>query len=97
MYISLALANMRIYLIGGLVLAVIAILAVAMANYSEDRRTLALLRIRGASPTSMWRFVVAMLLSPALAGLAIGAGSAVLAGFGIANYVWRLRAYRSVV
>src|SRR4029079_18490280 len=92
-----ALANMRIYLLGGLVLALIAILAVAMANYSEDRRTLALLRIRGASPMSMWRFVVAMLLSPALVGLALGAASSVLAGFGLANYVWRLREIRTVV
>jgi hypothetical protein len=97
MYISLALANMRIYLLGGLVLALIAILAIALANYSEDRRTLALLRIRGASPPAMWRFVVAMLLSPALVGLALGALSSLLAGFGLANYVWRLREIRTVV
>ena len=97
MYISLALANMRIYLLGGLVLALIAILAIAMANYSEDRRTLALLRIRGASPPAMWRFVVAMLLSPALVGLALGGVSSILAGFGLANYVWRLREIRTVV
>jgi hypothetical protein len=97
MYISLALANMRIYLIGGLILALVAILAIAMANYSEDRRTLALLRIRGASPTDIWRFVMAMLLSPALVGLALGAASAVLAGFGLANYVWKLREIRTVV
>lgn len=97
MYISLALANMRIYLIGGLLLALIAILAIATANYTEDRRTLALLRIRGASPTALWRFVVAMLLSPALVGLALGAMSAVLAGFGLANYVWRLREIQTVV
>jgi hypothetical protein len=97
MYISLALANMRIYLLGGLVLALIAILAIAMANYSEDRRTLALLRIRGASPASMWRFIVAMLLSPALVGLALGAAASVLAGFGLANYVWRLREIKTVV
>lgn len=97
MYISLALANMRIYLLGGIGLALVAILSVAIANYSEDRRTLALLRIRGASPVAMWRFVVAMLLSPALVGLALGAGSAVLAGFGLANYVWRLREIRTVV
>jgi hypothetical protein len=97
MYISLALANMRIYLIGGLALALIAILAVAMANYIEDRRTLALLRVRGVSPSGLWRFVVAMLLSPALVGLALGALSAVLAGFGLANYVWRLREIRTVV
>jgi hypothetical protein len=97
MYISLALANMRIYLLGGLALALVAILAVAMANYTEDRRTLALLRIRGASPAALWRFVVAMLLSPALVGLALGALTAVLAGFGLANYVWRLREIRTVV
>jgi hypothetical protein len=97
MYISLALANMRIYLIGGLILALVAILAIAMANYSEDRRTLGLLRIRGASPAAMRRFVLAMLLSPALVGLALGAMSAVLAGFGLANYVWKLREIRTVV
>ena len=68
-----------------------------MANYVEDRRTLALLRIRGASPAEMWRFVMAMLLSPALVGLALGATSAVLAGFGLANYVWRLREIKTVV
>jgi hypothetical protein len=97
MYISLALANMRIYLIGGLILALVAILGIAMANYREDRRTLALLRIRGASPVAMWRFVLAMLLSPALVGLALGATSAALAGFGLANYVWKLREIHTVV
>jgi hypothetical protein len=97
MYISLALANMRIYLIGGLILALVAIIAIAMANYSEDRRTLALLRIRGASPLDLWRFMMAMLLSPALVGLGLGAMSAVLAGFGLANYVWKLREIRTVV
>jgi hypothetical protein len=45
----------------------------------------------------MRRFVLAMLLSPALVGLALGATSAVLAGFGLANYVWKLREIRTVV
>ena len=97
MFIALALANMRIYLVGGLALALIAILAIAMANYAEDRRTLALLRIRGASPRDLWRFVVATLLSPALLGLLLGTFAAVLAGFGLANYVWKLREIRTVV
>ena len=97
MFIALALANMRIYLVGGLALALIAILAIAMANHAEDRRTLALLRIRGASPRDLWRFVVATLLSPALLGLVLGAFAAVLAGFGLANYVWKLREIRTVV
>lgn len=97
MFIALALANMRIYLVGGLALALIAILAIAMANHAEDRRTLALLRIRGASPRDLWRFVVATLLSPAVLGLLLGAFAAVLAGYGLANYVWKLREIRSVV
>jgi hypothetical protein len=45
----------------------------------------------------MWRFVAAMLLAPALVGLALGGVSSVLAGFGLANYVWRLREIRTVV
>jgi hypothetical protein len=97
MFIALALANMRIYLVGGLLLALIAILAIATANYAEDRRTLALLRIRGASPRDVWRFTIATLLSPALLGLVIGAATAVLAGYGLANYVWKLREIRTVV
>lgn len=97
MFIALALANMRIYLVGGLLLALIAILAIAMANHAEDRRTLALLRIRGASPTDLWRFVVATMLSPAVVGLVIGALAAVLAGYGLANYVWKLREIQTVV
>ena len=97
MYISLALANMRIYLLGGLLLAMVAILAIALANYVEDRRTLALLRVRGASPAALWRFLLATLLSPALVGLGIGALAAGVAGFGLANYVWELRDIRTVV
>jgi hypothetical protein len=33
----------------------------------------------------------------ALVGLALGAVSSMLAGFGLANYVWRLREIRTVV
>lgn len=97
MFVSLALQNMRIYLIGGLLLALIAILAIAFANYQEDRRTLALIRVRGASPGNLRRFLSAMLLSPALLGLILGAITAVIAGYGLTNYVWKLREIRSVV
>lgn len=97
MFISLALQNMRIFLIGGLLLAVVAILAVALANYVEDRRTIALLRIRGTSPGMIWRFFVATLLSPAVLGLLLGTAVALVGGYGLANYVWKLRELRSVV
>jgi hypothetical protein len=97
MYIALALANMRIYLLGGVLLALIAIVSVAADNYLEDRRTLALLRVRGASPARLWRFVLALLISPALIGLAVGALVSLAAGYGLATYVWDLREIRTIV
>jgi hypothetical protein len=97
MFIALALANLRIYLFGGLLLAVIAILAIAVANYTEDKRTLALLRIRGVGPADMRRFLLSTLLSPAALGLIVGGVTALLGGFGLANYVWELREIRTVV
>jgi hypothetical protein len=97
MFISLAVQNLRIFLLGGLVLAVVAILAVALANYVEDRRTIALLRVRGTSPRLIFRFFVATLLSPALLGLLLGGAVALVGGFGLANHVWKLRELRSVV
>jgi predicted lysophospholipase L1 biosynthesis ABC-type transport system permease subunit len=97
MFVSLALENMRIYLIGGLLLALIAILAIALANFTEDRRTLALIRIRGASPEHLRRFLIATLMSPALLGLVLGSITALIAGYGLTNYVWKLREIRSVV
>ena len=97
MFIALALANLRIYLFGGLLLAVVAILSIAVANYTEDKRTLALLRIRGVSPSQMWRFLLSTLLSPAALGLLVGGLTALVAGFGLANYVWELREIRTVV
>jgi hypothetical protein len=85
MYISLALANMR-SICSGLVLAL-------MRSGGRDgelqRRSRTLMLHRGVAQ-AMWRFVFAILLSPALVGLALGAAASVLAGFGLA-IIWRLR------
>jgi hypothetical protein len=97
MFIFLALENMRIYLIGGVLLALIAILAIALTNYLEDRRTLGLLRVRGVSPTQLFRFFASSLLAPALLGLAVGLLVALAAGFGLTNLIWSLRELKSVV
>ncbi|HEX2385258.1 MAG TPA: FtsX-like permease family protein, partial [Candidatus Binatia bacterium] len=97
MFIFLALENMRIYLVGGMLLALIAIAAIALTNYLEDRRTLGLLRVRGASPKLLFKFFASMLLAPALAGLVIGAVIAAAAGFGLTNLIWALREIKSVV
>jgi len=97
MFIFLALENMRIYLVGGMLLALIAILAIALTNYLEDRRTLGLLRVRGVSPALLFRFFASSLLAPALLGLAVGLLVAAAAGFGLTNLIWSLRELKSVV
>jgi hypothetical protein len=97
MFIYLALENMRIYLVGGLLLALVAIFAVASANYAEDRRTLALLRIRGTPPAYIGRFLMSMLLAPALLGLILGGITAVLGGYGLTNYVWKLHNVKTII
>jgi ABC-type antimicrobial peptide transport system permease subunit len=97
MFIFLALENMRIYLVGGVLLALIAILAIALTNYLEDRRTLGLLRVRGVSPVQLFRFFASSLLAPALLGLVVGLLVAGAAGFGLTNLIWSLRELKSVV
>ncbi len=97
MFNFLALENMRIYLVGGVLLALIAILAIAVTNYLEDRRTLGLLRVRGVSPGLLFRFFASSLLSPALLGLIVGMLVACAAGYGLTNVIWDLREIRSVV
>ena len=97
MYIFLARQNFQIYLLGGLLLAVIGILAVALANYAEDRRTLVLLRIRGCGPRQMLRFSSASLLAPSAVGLVFGALVSLIVGYGITNVVWLLRELRTIL
>jgi hypothetical protein len=97
MYIYLARQNVQIYLLGGLVLALIGIFAVAYANYVEDRRTLALLRIRGAGPIDVVRFFMPNVLGPSLIGLIIGSLIALAVGFGITKLIWELRQLQTVM
>jgi len=97
MYIFLARQNVQIYLLGGLLLAVIGIFSVAYANYLEDRRTLALLRIRGAGPVDVVRFFLPNVFGPSLVGLVIGALISLAVGFGITKLVWDLRQLQTVM
>jgi hypothetical protein len=97
MYIYLARQNFQIYLIGGLLLAIIGIFAIALSNYAEDRRTLALLRIRGCGPRDLLRFSAPGLFAPSVIGLLLGAAVAVVVGFGITRLVWELRAILTVL
>lgn len=97
MYIFLARQNVQIYLLGGLILALIGIFSVAYTNYVEDRRTLALLRIRGAGPAEVVRFFLPNVFGPSLVGLIVGALISLGVGFGITKLVWDLRQLQTVM
>ncbi len=97
MYIFLARQNVQIYLIGGLLLAIIGILSVAYTNYMEDRRTLGLLRIRGAGPGQMLRFFGSGIFAPSYIGLLIGIAVSLIVGYGITNMVWQLREVKNIL
>jgi hypothetical protein len=97
MYVFLARQNVRIYLLGGLVMAFIGIAAVALANFADDRRTLALLRVRGARRRDVIAFLSAGLTAPALAGILLGTPVALVVGYGITHVVWQLRELKTVV
>jgi hypothetical protein len=97
MYIYLARQNVQIYLLGGLLLAVIGIFSVAYANYLEDRRTFALLRIRGAGPRDVVRFFLPNVFGPSLVGLVVGALISLAVGFGITKLIWELRQLQTVM
>ena len=97
MYIFLARQNVQIYLIGGLLLAIIGILSVAYTNYLEDRRTLGLLRIRGAGPKEMLRFFGSGIFAPSYVGLLLGIIVSLIVGYGITNLVWQLREVKNIL
>ena len=97
MYVYLARENMRIYLVGGIIMAIIGIVTVALLNFLEDRRTLTLLRARGAGPRQIGRFLSGVLLGPGLLGLLLGTLVALLVGFGMTNLVWELRDLETVM
>jgi hypothetical protein len=97
MYIFLARQNVKIYLIGGLLLATIGILSIAYANYIQDRRTLGLLRIRGVGPRHMLQFFGPSIFAPSFIGLVLGIFVSLVVGYGITNLVWQLRAVKNIL
>jgi hypothetical protein len=97
MYIFLARQNVQIYLFGGVLMALIGILAMAFTNYVEDRRTLGLLRIRGCGPREIFQFLSAGLSAPAAVGLIFGALIALLVGYGITNLIWKLHDLKTIM
>jgi len=91
MFIHLVGENFKIYLIAGLLIALFAVTATFVVNFTEDRRMLALLRVRGASPWDLMGALVVQLYSPLFLSLILGCAIGGLAGLGISHRVWDLQ------
>jgi len=90
MFISLALENMKVYMIGGLVLALASVAAIALVNFAADRRTFALLRLRGVPLGVLLRISLSIFLIPVAAGVVVGILLGAISGYGISQAVWDL-------
>ncbi|MBI4465077.1 MAG: hypothetical protein HY647_10265 [Acidobacteria bacterium] len=90
MFVSLALENMRVYMIGSLLLACASVAAIALSNFLADRRTFGLLRLRGFAPALLVRIALSFFLLPVMAGVLVGIVVGVVSGFGLSQAIWDL-------
>lgn len=90
MFISLALENMKVYMVGGLALALASVTAIALVNFAADRRTFALLRLRGIPLPILLRIALSIFLIPVVGGVIIGGVLGAISGYGISQVVWDL-------
>ncbi len=90
MFVSLALENMRVYMVGSLLLAFASVLAIALANFLADKRTFGLLRLRGLAPSLLLRISLSFFLLPVMAGVLVGIVVGTVSGFGLAQAIWDL-------
>jgi len=90
MLISLALENMKVLMMGGLILAVAGVFVAGIANFIAERRTLGLLRLRGVPLPLLLRISLSMFLVPVLVGVFLGMLLGAVSGYGIAQAIWEL-------
>lgn len=90
MFIALALENMKVYMFGGLLLALASVVAIGLVNFIADHRTFALLRLRGLPPGLLLRISVAIFLTPVIGGVLVGIGLGAVSGYGVSQAIWDL-------
>jgi hypothetical protein len=90
MFISLSLENMKVYLVGGFLLAIASVGAIALINFITARRTFGLLRLRGVQLSMMLRILLCIFLVPVVFGIVIGIPLGGVSGYGVSGAVWDL-------
>ncbi len=97
MFVYLGLENLKVFMIGGMLTAAFAIIAIAWVNFVERRRTFGLFRIRGASPRMMLRVILSQMLVPVLMGGLVGIVAGLLAGYGMTTAIFTLPKVSSIL
>jgi hypothetical protein len=90
MFVSLSQENMRLYVLGGFLIALLALVSISTINFTESRRIYALLRLRGAMPRHLVGVSLADLLMPALLGGLLGSLLGLFAGFNVVHRIWMI-------
>jgi hypothetical protein len=90
MFISLALGNMKVFMVGGLILAITGVFVVGLANFIAERRTFSLLRLRGLPLPLLLRVSLSMFLIPVIVGIVLGILLGLVSGYGISQAIWEL-------
>ncbi len=90
MFVRLGLENMKVFMFGGILVAICGITAIAVVNFQERRWTFGLLRIRGASPAQLIRIALAQMMVPVMIGAVIGVFVGLAAGYGLTIAIFSL-------
>jgi hypothetical protein len=90
MFISLALENMKVFKLGGLVLAISGLVVVGLANYQAEKRSLSLLRLRGTPTSTILGISLSIFWVPVLVGIVLGTLLGITAGYGTSQAIWEM-------
>lgn len=90
MFLSLAMENMKVYMLGGVLLALASVGAIALVNFATDRRTFGLLRLRGMPLGMLLRISISIFLIPVIGGVLVGVMLGGVSGYGVSEAVWEL-------
>ncbi len=97
MFVYMALEDIKVFMVGGILVAIAGLMAISMVNFMERKRTFALLRLRGAPPRKLRRVILADLVGPLLVGALIGVPVGILTGYGLTNAIFALPRAASIL
>ncbi len=97
MFVYLALQNIKVFMIGGILVALAGLIAIGIVNFIEGKRIFALLRLRGASPRRLVQVILVDLLAPLLVGAGVGVPVGLITGYGLTNAIFALPRASSIM